>query len=163
MLSLFSNLPPESADKHILKAREEEEIPPNKRLKTETAAPAPAQVKQTLLAGQDPVATALIKITAHISSSKKFTKASELLRQLILEHKIGEEHTKLVFEVSPSRIAISAETYLKDGCFEPVVVINRCLHNRHSKLHFMIQAALRTLKCGASILNSSHWLARQLM
>lgn len=97
MSSLFSNLPPESADN---KAGEEEETPPNKRLKTEPAAPAIAQVKQALLTGQDPVATALIKITAHISSSKKFPKASELLRQLILEHKIGEEHTKLVFEVS---------------------------------------------------------------
>lgn len=103
MSSLFSNLPPESAYKHILKAREgeDEEIPPNKRLKTEPAPPAHAQVKQTLVTGKDPVATALIKITAHISSSKKFPKASELLRQLILEHKIGEEHTKLVFEVSP--------------------------------------------------------------
>ena len=100
MSSLFSNLPPESADKHVRKAGGEEDIPPNKRLKTEFATPTEAQVKSVPFAGQDPVATALIKITAHISSSKKFPKASELLRQLIIEHKIGEEHTKLVFEVS---------------------------------------------------------------
>ena len=99
MSFLFSNLPPETADKHIREAQEEQEIPPNKRLKTESAAPAGAQVKSAPFAGQDPVATALIKITTHISSSKKFPKASELLRQLILEHKIGEEHTTLVFEV----------------------------------------------------------------
>ncbi|KAL3134781.1 hypothetical protein ABBQ32_007767 [Trebouxia sp. C0010 RCD-2024] len=97
MSSLFSNLPPESADKHIREA-ENEFIPPNKRLKTEVAAPLDAQVKTAQLTGKDPVATALIKITSHIGSSKKFTKASELLRQLILEHKIGQEHSKLVFE-----------------------------------------------------------------
>lgn len=97
MSSLFSNLPTESADKHIREA-EEELIPPNKRLKTEVAASLNAQVKPPQLTGKDPVATALIKITSHISSSKKFTKASELLRQLILEHKIGQEHSKLVFE-----------------------------------------------------------------
>ena len=101
MSSLFSNLPPESADKHAREAEGGKEIPPNKRLKTEGAAPAEALVNSAPFAGRDPVATALIKITAHISSSKKFPKASELLRQLIIEHKIGEEHTKLVFEVSP--------------------------------------------------------------
>ena len=100
MSSLFGNLPPESAHKHTRKAEGEEEIPPNKRLKTELVAPAEALVKSAPFAGQDPVATALIKISAYISSSKKFAKASELLRQLIIEHKIGEEHTKLVFEVA---------------------------------------------------------------
>ena len=100
MSSLFSNLPPESADKHTRENEGDEEIPPNKRLKTESAVPAEALVRSAPFAGQDPVATALVKITAHISSSKKFPKASELLRQLIIERKIGEEHTKLVFEVS---------------------------------------------------------------
>ena len=100
MSSLFGNLPPESADKHTRKAEGEEEIPSNKRLKTEHAPSVEALVKSAPFAGQDPVATALIKITAHISSSRKFPKASELLRQLIVEHKIGEEHTKLVFEVN---------------------------------------------------------------
>lgn len=101
MSTLFSDLPRESADKHAREPEGEEEIHPNKRLKTEGVAPAEAFVKSATFAGRDPVATALIKITAHISSSKKFPKASELLRQLIIEHKIGEEHTTLVFEVSP--------------------------------------------------------------
>ena len=105
MSSLFSNLPPETADKH---AREpvEETMPPNKKLKTDRAAPAAEQPSMPQHAGQDAVAAALIKITSHISSNKKFPKASELLRQLILEHKIGEEHSKLVFEVVACKPAL---------------------------------------------------------
>ena len=97
MSSLFSNLPPELADKHAREAVESE-TPPNKRLKTNNEAKAEVQLKPQP-ASRDPVATALIKIAGHISSQKKFAKASELLRQLIMQHKIGQEHSKLVFEV----------------------------------------------------------------
>lgn len=160
MSSLFSNLPTESADKHIREA-EEELIPPNKRLKTEVAASLNAQVKPPQLTGKDPVATALIKITSHISSSKKFTKASELLRQLILEHKIGQEHSKLVFEVGAAALtAICSHSYQLLRL--SIMSFASACTNRHSKLPCESPAALRTLRCGASTSNSSHWLARQL-
>ena len=97
MSSLFSDLPPESADKHAREAVENE-TSQNKRQKVHNEAKEDVQVKSRPTS-QDAVATALIKIAGHISSQKKFAKASELLRQLIMEHKIGEEHSKLVFEV----------------------------------------------------------------
>lgn len=98
MSALFSSLPPETAQKRVQDPAEAT-APPNKRAKLESAQPQSTSVKEAQLVGQDHVAAALIKITAHISSGRKFTKASELLRKLIADQNIGQEHSKLVFEV----------------------------------------------------------------
>ena len=98
MSALFSSLPPETSQKCVQDPAEAT-VPPNKRAKLEPAQPQNTSVKEAQLVGQDHVAAALIKITTHISSSRKFTKASELLRKLIADHNIGQEHSKLVFEV----------------------------------------------------------------
>lgn len=98
MSALFRNLPPESVQQSSQETAEAA-APPNKRAKLTPVDADNVPVTKLHLAGQDPVSAALIKITAHISSSRKFTKASELLRQLIVDKKIGEEHSKLVFEV----------------------------------------------------------------
>lgn len=97
MSALFSSLPPETAQKRVQDPAEAT-APPNKRAKLESAQPQSTSVKEAQLVGQDHVAAALIKITAHISSGRKFTKASELLRKLIADQNIGQEHSKLVFE-----------------------------------------------------------------
>lgn len=98
MSALFSSLPPETAQKRV-QDHVEVTVPPNKRAKLEPAQPQNTSVQEAQLVGQDHVAAALIKITTHISSGRKFTKASELLRKLIADHNIGQEHSKLVFEV----------------------------------------------------------------
>ncbi len=98
MSALFSNLPPETALKRVQDPAEAT-APPNKRAKLESAQPQNTSVKEAQLVGQDHVAAALIKITTHISSGRKFAKASELLRKLIADQNIGQEHSKLVFEV----------------------------------------------------------------
>lgn len=95
MSRLFGDLPPESANKPLQESAGDA-APPNKRLKIEAEE---APVRKPQAATADPVAAALIKITAHISSSKKFTRASELLRQLLADDKVGQEHSKLLFEV----------------------------------------------------------------
>ena len=99
MSTLFSSLPIESGTTQ-LQNHEDQLLPASKRLKPNPTTPEevpPATPQQ--LAGSDSVADALIRITEHISSKKKFPKASQLLRQLIVEDKIGQEHSKLVFEV----------------------------------------------------------------
>lgn len=97
MSRLFSGLPaPAGSGQEV-----EPEIlaePSNKRQKLDTTDQA-VPPKQAAASFADPVVAALVKITTHISSSKKFNKASELLRQLIIEDKIGQEHSKVVFEV----------------------------------------------------------------
>ena len=98
MSALFGSLPPETAQKRV-QDHAGATVPPNKRPKIESAPPQNTTVKEAQLVGQDHVAAALIKITTHISSSRKFMKASELLRKLIADQKIGQEHSKLVFEV----------------------------------------------------------------
>lgn len=98
MSALFRNLPPESVHQSSQETADAA-APPNKRAKLTPTDADHAPVTKPQLTSQDPVAAALIKITAHISSSRKFTKASELLRQLIVDNNIGEEHSKLVFEV----------------------------------------------------------------
>ena len=96
MSSLFSDLP-----QALFKARSTDQavevLPPNKRQKLDVPQQPTAKGAQPSFA--DPVVAALVKITTHISSSKKFNKASELLRQLLGEDKIGQEHSKLVFEL----------------------------------------------------------------
>lgn len=97
MSSLFSDLPALAGDRSVAEPGEIAQ-PSNKRQKLD----APEPVVQQRPAGvtfADPVVAALVKITTHISSDKKFNKASELLRQLIVGDKIGQEHSKLVFEV----------------------------------------------------------------
>ena len=99
MSSLFSNLPEESGRKRP--EAPAEAIPPAaKKLRPAPVTVGELQVTKPASTGQDPVLLALVKITTHISSSKKFNKASELLRQLISEDKIGSEHSRLVFEVT---------------------------------------------------------------
>ena len=98
MSDLFGNLPVEMGRKQwSLQAGEP--VPPSKRPRTDSGPPDEARVAKRLSAGQDPVTQALVKLTSHISSSKKFNKASELLRQLMSEDKIRPEHARLVFEV----------------------------------------------------------------
>lgn len=98
MSALFSSLPPETAPKRVQDPAEAT-APPNKRAKLECAQPHNSSVTEAQIVGRDHVAAALIKITTHISSGRKFTKASELLRKLIIDQNIGQEHSKLVFEV----------------------------------------------------------------
>jgi hypothetical protein len=98
MSALFGSLPPETAQKRVQDPAEAT-APPNKRAKLDSAEPQNTSVKEPQLVGQDHVAAALIKITTHISSGRKFTKASELLRKLVADQNIGQEHSKLVFEV----------------------------------------------------------------
>lgn len=96
MSSLFSDLPPATGDGQDADPAAEV-LPPNKRLRLSVAEQPDAKPDQASFS--DPVVVALVKITTHISSSKKFNRASELLRQLLVEDKIGQEHSKLVFEV----------------------------------------------------------------
>ncbi len=96
--TLFSNVPREAASKHVHEP-EKELLPSNKRPKTEPAKTENAPARKPQPTGQDQVVSALSTLIRHLSSSKKFTKSSELLRQLILEEKIGPEHSKLLFEV----------------------------------------------------------------
>ena len=49
--------------------------------------------------GEDQVAAALAKITEHISSAKKFRRASPLLRQLLQDGKVLRQHAGLLFQV----------------------------------------------------------------
>lgn len=97
MSSLFSDMPAPAADK-VVHESEETAQSPNKRQKLDSSShSAPSRPAGHFLS--DPVVAALVKITTHISSSKKFNKASELLRQLVVGDKLGQEHSKLVFEV----------------------------------------------------------------
>lgn len=109
MSALFSSLPPETAQKRVQDPAEAT-APPNKRAKLESAQPQSTSVKEAQLVGQDHVAAALIKITAHISSGRKFTKASELLRKLIADQNIGQEHSKLVFEALKASLRDTTNT-----------------------------------------------------
>ena len=100
MSRLFTGLPAPAGSRQEVEPEEHEEMaePSNKRQKVDTNDQAVAPT-QAAFSFADPVVAALVKITTHISSSKKFNRASELLRQLIVEDKIGQEHSKVVFEV----------------------------------------------------------------
>lgn len=98
-MSLFGDLPP-ALRKRSAEAVEAEQAPadfqddgsepssdydepsPKRARAEEDAAPQPAQ-RGVDSAGEDQIVLALQKITSHISSSSKFTKASPLLRQLL--------------------------------------------------------------------------------
>ena len=98
MSSLFSDLPALAGGKQDVGAEEPSQAA-NKRRKLDPTDQIDRQKPSGSSLFSDPVVAALVKITTHISSSKKFNKASELLRQLIVGDKIGPEHSKLVFEV----------------------------------------------------------------
>ena len=98
MSGLFGNLPAELGQKQPSSQAEASTLLV-KRPRSERGAVGETQAAKRLRPGQDPVAQALVKLTSHISSSKKFNKASELLRQLLSEDRVTSEHSRLVFEV----------------------------------------------------------------
>ena len=98
MSDLFGNLPAELGRKQPSSQAEASALP-TKRPRVESDVVGETQAAKRLRPGQDPVAQALVKLTSHISSSTKFNKASELLRQLMSEGRITSEHSRLVFEV----------------------------------------------------------------
>ncbi|KAK9838128.1 hypothetical protein WJX81_002944 [Elliptochloris bilobata] len=85
--------------------------PPEKRLRTAgesnkrvnlngeaTEGPGGVNAASEQAGGEDQVAAALAKIAEHISSAKKFRRASPLLRQLLQDGKVLRRHADLLFQ-----------------------------------------------------------------
>jgi hypothetical protein len=95
MAGLFKNLPPPTAptieeqDEEVIgqpeskRARREEEPTPVETI--ESVPPSAKEEQQPPSKLVDPILAALHRITSHIANPKKFTKASELLRQLLTQ------------------------------------------------------------------------------